>query len=230
MRLLASLLLLLAGPVWAGDVLRIAVAANFKPALELINADFAADTGIALRLSSASTGVLASQLRHGAPFDLFFAADAARPRQLADLAAPGAGPPACYARGRLVLAGGDLPDLALPQRSLAIANPVVAPYGRAALQVLRRDEFSSGAERQLVRGQNVAQTFQFWHSGAVDMALLPAAMVPAGATPVPASWHDPIEQHLLVLGQGPAVARYLKWFRSDRVRSLILDAGYEPCP
>ncbi len=230
MRYTALLLLLLAPGLWGQETLRIAVAANFKPALEHINTEFSAATGITLRLSSASTGVLASQLRHGAPFDLFFAADAARPRQLADLAAPGAGPPACYARGRLVLAGGDLPDLALPQRSLAIANPLVAPYGRAALQVLERKAFSAGAGRKLVRGQNVAQAFQYWHSGAVDLALLPAAMAPAGAVPVPASWHEPIEQHLLVLGQGPTVDRYLKWFRSDRVRSLILDAGYEPCP
>jgi len=143
--ILAVLLFLCAAPVNAEPPLRVAVAANFKPTLETLNRRFTADTGIAIRLSSASTGMLATQLRHGAPFDVFFAADAEHAAGVARLDLPGAGEPFCYAVGALALAGGALEDLARAEKSVAIANPATAPYGRAALDVLARDQFTPGA-------------------------------------------------------------------------------------
>ena len=228
MRHCAYLLLLLAWPLWAGDPLRIAVAANYRPAQEQSNAGFLEETGREVVLSSASTGVLFSQITHGAPFDIFFAADEESPAKL--FAAGRGGEPFCYAVGRLVLAGGELAQLQDPQKSLAIANPATAPYGRAALEVLAREAFSAGSGRRLVRGSNVAQAYQFWHSGAVDLALVAAALAPTGATPVPPQWHRPLVQHAIVLTPGAGVDAYLKWLGSDRVRALISDAGYRPCP
>lgn len=213
------------------DVLRIAVAANFRAALETINREFEADSGIRVVISSASTGVLTNQVAHGAPFDLFLAADRARPEQLhrdkfSNLAAP-----FCYARGSLVLAGtaDGLAALADPDASLAIANPEVAPYGAAAMAVLARPEFAAGASRKLVRGASVLQAYQFWASGNVQLALLPRALVPDAKAPIPQDWHAPINQYALALNQRPALARYLQWLKSDRVQGLITDAGYEPC-
>lgn len=216
----------------AGEsVLRIAVAANFRATLEDINREFEAGSGIRVIISSASTGVLANQVAHGAPFDLFLAADRARPEQLhrqkfADLA-----PPFCYARGSLVLAGSQdsLAPLADSGATLAIANPDIAPYGAAAMAVLARPEFAAGAARKLVRGASVLQAYQFWASGNVELALLPRALAPRPATPVPPSWHAPIDQYALALNGRPALARYLQWLKSDRVQGLIIDAGYEPC-
>jgi len=228
MRHCALLLLLLACPLWAGDQLRIAVAANFRPVLERINAGFLQETGREVAISSASTGVLFSQIAHGAPFDIFFAADQESPARL--FAAGRGGEPFCYALGSLVLAGGELARLQDPQQSLAIANPAHAPYGRAALEVLARAAFSAGRERRLVRGSNVAQAYQFWQSGAVDLALVPAALAPPDATPVPMKWHRPLAQHAIALTPGAGVDAYLKWLGSDRVRALITDAGYRPCP
>lgn len=228
MRHFALLLLMLACPLWAGDPLRIAVAANFRPTLEQINAAFLEETGRAVVLSSASTGVLFSQIAHGAPFDLFFAADEESPAKL--FAAGRGGEPFCYAVGSLVLAGGELAQLQDPHRSLAIANPATAPYGRAALEVLAREEFRAGGNRRLVRGSNVLQAYQFWHSGAVDLALVAAALAPPGAAPVPPQWHRPLVQAAIVLAPGEGVDAYLKWLGSDRVRALITDAGYRPCP
>ena len=228
MRHSALLLLLLACPLWAGDPLRIAVAANFRPVLEQVNAGFREETGREVLLSSASTGVLFSQITHGAPFDIFFAADEESPARL--FAAGRGGEPFCYAVGTLVLAGGELSSLQDPRQSLAIANPATAPYGRAALEVLAREAFSAGRERRLVRGSNVAQAYQFWHSGAVDLALVAAALAPPGAAPVPTGWHRPLVQHAIVLAPGAGVDAYLKWLVSDRVRALLIDAGYRPCP
>ena len=67
-------------------------------------------------------------------------------------------------------------------------------------------------------------------SGAVDMALLPRALQAAGAVEVPLDWYQPVAQYAVVLNHSAAVDEYLQWLRSDTVRSLITDAGYEPCP
>ena len=64
----------------------------------------------------------------------------------------------------------------------------------------------------------------------MDLALVPRALAPGTATPVPRDWHQPLEQHAVVLTHNKAVGAYLEWIRSDTVRSLITEAGYEPCP
>jgi molybdate transport system substrate-binding protein len=229
--LILPLLLALSPGVSAAETIRVAVAANFRATLASISARFESETGYRVLLSSASTGVLYSQILHGAPFDLFFAADQATP---ARLVAQGRGESYCYARGSLVLVGGsgELSQLADPALSVAIANPETAPYGAAAMQVLSRAEFAAAGERRVIRGNNVAQAYQFWHSGGTDLALVAASLAP-GSTPVPPGWHQPVEQHAVVLGKGagrPEVRAYIDWIRSDRVRSQILDAGYLNCP
>lgn len=232
MRVSILLCILLAGPLWAGEPIRIAVASNFKPTLEKITAPFLASTGIVVTLSSASTGMLATQIAHGAPYDLFFAADEETPQKVLASKAHQNDEAFCYARGSLALAGGDgnLSTLAQPGFSVAIANPVTAPYGRAAMEVLARSEFSGGEGRKLVRGNNVAQAYQFWKSGAVNMALLPRSLAPTDATPIPLDWYQPVKQYAVVLRHSASVDAYLHWIKSDTVRALITEAGYEPCP
>lgn len=232
MRTIVLLYLLVAAPVWAGEPIRIAVAANFKPTLQKITEPFLANSGIVVTYSSASTGALTTQIVNGAPYDIFFAADSETTKTI--LAAPGHEQDQifCYARGSLVLAGGNgkLSALANPNLSLAIANPATAPYGRAAREVLARPEFSAGEGRKLVRGNSAAQAYQFWEGGSVKMALLPRALVLTGATPIPSDWHGPLDQHAIVLRQNASVDAYLHWLRSDAVRAQIIAAGYDPCP
>lgn len=234
-RYLLLFALLIPGPGHGAEPVRVAVAANFRATLEQLNPLFQQQTGYQVVLSSASTGVLVSQILHGAPFDLFFSADRQAAFVVADagVATP-RDQPFCYAVGTLVLAGGNgrLSQLGDPALSLAIANPATAPYGAAAMAVLERPEFREGRDRKLLRGANVLQAYQFWHSGAADLALLPAAMAPR-ATPVPPAWHRPLEQFALALrppADHPALNSYLNWIRSDTVRALITDAGYQPCP
>ena len=218
-----------------GEPLRIAVAANFRATLQQATELFQQETGLQVVLSSGSSGALHTQILHGAPFDLFFSADRESAWKLAQAAGGNAaGEPFCYARGRLVLAGGngELGQLADPGLDLAIANPATAPYGVAAMAVLARPEFAAGSARKLVRGANVVQAYQFWRSGATELALLPRSLAPQ-ATLVPAAWHQPLDQFAIALtpvAANPVLARYLNWIRSDTVRTLILDAGYEPCP
>jgi len=230
---LATLILSLLLPlqVAATEQVRVAVAANFRATLEQLNTRFEAETGHHVVLSSASTGTLYNQIIHGAPVDVFFAANVEAP---ARLALEGRGESFCYSLGRLVLVGGngELSQLGDPTLSLAIANPQTAPYGAAATEILARSEFSSGTDRKLIRGNNVTQAYQFWHSGGTDLALVARSIAPEG-TPIATEWHQPIEQHAVLLSRGAgkaSVQAYMKWIRSDRVRSNILEAGYDPCP
>ena len=233
MHYLLLLMLVITVPAKAGETLRVAVAANFRSTLQQISELFEQHSGHRVVLSSGSTGVLYNQIMHGAPFDLFFSADAASTQRLASEGA-NRGEPFCYARGTLVLAGGNgkLAQLANPDFSLAIANPVTAPYGVAAMAILARPEYSAGQGRKLLRGTNVVQAYQFWHSGGADLALVPKALAP-NATAVPTTWHAPLDQFAIALTPvkgNKALDSYLNWIRSDTVRSLIVDAGYQPCP
>lgn len=227
-KVITALLALLAALPARGEPLLVAVAANFRATLEQINTLYVEAGGAPVQLSSASTGVLTNQALYGAPFNLLLAADTAAPARLAER--PGAGEPFCFAIGRLALAGGPLAALADQTLSVAIGNPDTAPYGRAALEVLQRPEFAGGRGRKLVRGNNVLQAYQFWRSGAVDLALVARSLVGGDAVPIPAGWHQPLLHHAVVLREHPALPAYLAHLRSDRVRSLILDAGYLTCP
>lgn len=228
--IICSLLLLSMALPAGSATLRIAVAANFKPTLQKISDGFEQQTEHRVLLSGAATGALYHQISAGAPFDLFFAADRDSITRLEAAGRTGSTRGFCYAVGRLVLAGGDLAQLANPDLSVAIANPAIAPYGRAAAEVLARPEFAAGDARRLVRGANVAQAFQFWFSGGVSLALLPRSL--AHGTAVPASWHQPIEQFAVRLPRADSNAAadaYLEWLNSATVRTLIMDAGYQPC-
>ena len=223
-RLITLLVILCSLPATGAEPLRIAVAANFRSTLNTINSQYTQHTGQRILLSSASSGALATQIMHGAPFDLFLSADRAAPDTLVQNGK--AMQARCYARGSLVLVGGNLKSLSTPARSLAIGNPATAPYGQAAMAVLARPEYD--VERTLVRGTNVLQAYQFWLAGAVDLALVARALAPDGVA-VPASWHPPLEQHLVLLRDSPAARAYLQWLGSDTVRQMIKDAGYLTC-
>ena len=228
-----ALLLLFTAPLMA-DTVHIATAANFKSTAEKINALFEARSAHKTTLSSASTGVIFSQITHGAPFDVFFAADEISISKLENskYSAPNQG--FCYALGTLVLIGSENPqrDLADPALSLAIANPNTAPYGRAAWEVLQRPPFNAAMDRKLVRGSNALQAYQYWHSSTVDLALVPRSLASSAGTSIPPNWYTAIEQHAILLKRGednPAANDYIRWIRSEKVQTLIQQAGYGSC-
>lgn len=233
MRILPLLLLLVTLPTWAQSRVHVAVATNFRPLLEQLNQRFEAETDYSVVLSSGATGVLYHQILSGAPYDVLLAADQRTPTNLAAQYKTTIDHLRCYARGRLVLVGGQLSQLADPGLSLAIANPTTAPYGVAAEAVLAREAFSAGLGRKLVRGTNAMQAYQFWHSGGVNLALVPLSLAGAGAHTIPADWHPPIDQYALLLPRGranPAAQGYFYWLASAEIQAEIVAAGYDPCP
>ena len=243
LRTLLSAILCLALPsaVPAAEEVRIMVAANFAPTLERIVAEFTAVTGQRVLISSGSTGRHYAQIRNGAAFDIFLAADAERPGLLE---AQGFGVPGSrfsYATGRLALwAPGEarIPDPAGLLRAgrfghLAIANPRLAPYGSAAQQVLEAWSLWQPLQPKLVRGENVGQAFHYVVSGNAELGLVALSQVLAqdptrrGAYSVLSeTLHDPIDQQALLLRPGRAAASFLDYLRGDAAARQLRASGY----
>ena len=216
--------------------LHIASAANFRSTLEQLLQDFPS-SGQEIAVSYASTGALYAQIRHGAPFDILLAADVATPVRLASDGLAQAASRRTYARGQLALVyqphlkalanQGPLSVLNQPQLTLAVANPRLAPYGRAAASVLAR--LPPATHPQLITGTNILQAYQLWYSGGADTALIARSMAPENYLPIPAQWHEPIDQQVILLNSGAdnaLAARFLTYLASSRAQQIILADGY----
>jgi len=240
-RPLAFLLALCPLPALA-DTATVAVAANFATTLEKLGARFAVESDHDIRIVIGSTGKLYTQIVHGAPFDIFLAADAERPARLVDEGRAAEGDRLTYATGRLVLwsredavseetlRGGTIDHL-------AIANPELAPYGAAAMEVLAHYGLAGGTLPRLVMGENVAQAIAMLATGNVDHGLVPLSIranegIADGAHlwTVPAEAHAPIEQDgvLLEWGRGnPAAVAFFAFLSTDSARAIVLADGYD---
>ncbi|MDF2766513.1 MAG: modA [Rhodospirillales bacterium] len=241
MRLLLALALLLAPAAAQADTALIAVAANFaKPAERLIQG-FAAESGHQIEVSTGSTGNLAAQIRNGAPFTLFLSADERRPAELEAEGLAVAGSRFTYAVGKLVLWGPDprwvvidpATSLNDPElKRLAIANPELAPYGRAAEEVLTALGVWEAVEPKLVRGEDIGQTYQFVASGNAELGFVALSQVldaSGSRWEVPQDLYTPIRQQAALLepGEGNAAAKaLLDYLRSEPAREIIRAAGY----
>lgn len=226
-------------PATAGDAVRVAVASNFAAVLDQLAESFEHSSGHSLTLSSGSTGKLFAQIQNGAAFDVFFAADEERPRLLEQSGQAVDGSRFTYALGRLMLWVPGLEQGSDCQRVLktemkghfAIANPRLAPYGRAAQEVLTGRSQWSLPQQPLVYGENIGQTFAFIHSGAAEAGLIAKAQsqhVTTGCLwAVPAHWHAPIAQQAVLLRDSSAARALMEHMSSESVRSLIAQNGYD---
>jgi molybdate transport system substrate-binding protein len=226
----------------------VAAAADLKFALDEIALAFTRDTGFKLRLSFGSSGNFARQIAQGAPFQMFFSADERYALQLHESGhAPDRG--ALYAVGRIALyapTGSALePDPELKNlstaidagriRRFAIANPEHAPYGRAAQEALEHAGLWSGLEGRLLLGENAAQAAQFASSASADGGIVPLSLALAPALAgagrhalIPASWHQPLRQRVVLLnGAGPTARRFYDYVQQPGARALLARYGFE---
>ncbi|NNK32182.1 MAG: molybdate ABC transporter substrate-binding protein [Xanthomonadales bacterium] len=230
-------LLILISEVAGGDVIRIATASNFMTVMPALADAFEAQSGHTVILIPGSSGKHYAQILNGAPFEAFFSADARRPAELERRGRIVDGSRYTYAIGRLVLWSpvpglvGDGADTlgSGAFRRLAIANPRLAPYGEAARQTLESLGLWNGLQDRLVRGENVAQAFQFVHSGNAELGLVALSQLVGrdGGSQwlVPAERYAPIEQQAVLLREGPARS-FLDWVRSEAARDIIEAGGY----
>jgi molybdate transport system substrate-binding protein len=226
--------------------IRVAVAADLKFAMEELSKEFESATDTRVEVSSGSSGNFFAQIQSGAPFDLFFSADMEYPRKLeaAGLAQPGTLYE--YALGRIVIwapadAEIDVTNqgwrVLLDNRAqkIAIANPELAPYGRAAVSALQKAGIYEQVRKKLVYGENISQAAQFVQSGnaqagilALSLALSPG-MKEGKVWKIPPEMHPPIEQGAVALRASKnktAALAFMDFVRGTSGRKILERHGF----
>ncbi len=234
----APALFLVAAGASTGEV-TVAAAANAAGAVEALAADFERRTGHRVTITVGSTGRLYAQILHGAPFDVFLAADQERPRLLVEQGLAVEGSRRTYAIGRLVLWSPDRTLQASAEtlragtfRRLAIANPDLAPYGAAARDVLRRLGLWESLRSRIVVGENVGQSFAMVASGNAELgfvALSSALNQGGGYWEVPPDMVGPIRQDAVLLERAeakPAARDFHGFLASPEARNVIESSGF----
>ncbi|BBR53553.1 MULTISPECIES: molybdate ABC transporter substrate-binding protein [Pseudomonas] len=229
---------------WADEV-QVAVAANFTAPLQAIAKDFEKDTGHKLVVASGATGQFYAQIKNGAPFDVFLAADDSTPAKLEQEKAIVPGSRFTYAIGTLALWSakpGYVDDKGeiLKQNTfqhLAIANPKTAPYGLAATQVLDKLNLTETTQAKLVEGQNITQAFQFVSTGNAELGFVALSQIykdgklqSGSAWIVPAPLHEPIRQDAVILEKGkdnPAAKALFDYLKGPKAAAVIKSYGYD---
>jgi molybdate transport system substrate-binding protein len=221
---------------------RVAVAANFSSTAQDLARRFETVKRTHVELSVGSTGQLYAQIQNGAPFDVFLAADTLRPVLLESEGLAEKGSRFTYAVGRLVMlapqwdtvgsAGVELKNRTF--QHLAIANPMTAPYGTAARQVLERLGLWDALQDRIVLGESVSQTHQFVTSGAAEVGFV--ALSAAQQSRVTAYWivpqdlYDPIRQDAVLLthrSSDDGARAFLEFLRGDLGKNVMKSFGYE---
>ncbi len=244
---------LILAPLCAQAPLRVAAAADLEPVLPPILVQFEKNTGIHAVATYQASATLTAQIENGAPFDVFLSADLGFPKRLIDDGlADAAGStdsttPITYARGTLVLwarIDSHLPPPSLDLlrdphlKTLAIANPDRAPYGRAAVAALRSLNLYDTLKPRLVTAENIAQAAQFVDSANADAGLisLTSALTPRLSADgsyfvISRGLYPPIEQGAVIVSntkQRAAVHKLLDFLLSPPVQAELAKSGLTP--
>jgi len=230
---------LFAAPAAAGEA-TIAVAANFIEAAEALAAAFEEETGHSARLSVGSTGQLYAQIVHGAPFDIFLAADQARPAQAVQEGYAAPESLFTYAVGKIVLYSADETRAPGPDRlaagdfrKLAIANPATAPYGAAAIETMKALDLYDALQPKLVQGVNIAQAYQFVETQNAELGFVALSQVVAHDSEAywvaPEDLYSVIAQDAVLLTRArvnDAAQAFFHFLQSLSARTIIERYGY----
>lgn len=220
--------------------LRIAVSSNFTPALKKLLVEFHQKTNIKTQIISGATGAMFIQIQHGAPFDMFIAADSLRPQLLEQQGLTVTHSRKTYAVGQLALLSmnstAKLADLAFfsqktPPR-FAIANPDTAPYGKAAKEVLEHLGLWQQYQKNLIIGMNINQTFSQIRTQAVNRGLVSNSQLVLNnltGVIIPANYHQPIEQQLVIIKNSTnknKAKKLSEYLLSKSIQQKITRFGY----
>lgn len=241
--LFCILLILVSWILAHADTTTIACAANFQPALEELSTSFTSQSGHKTQHVYGATGGLYAQIVNGAPFDIFLSADDEKPVKLARDGLADSSTLFIYAVGQLVLwspssVPGSTPGKMLSCKGkISIAQPSVAPYGRAAEQAMQKMGVWNSVQGNLVFGMNIGQTFQFVSSNAACAGFVAYSQIiefdqkktQGHFWIVPDSLHDPIRQQAVLLKRAltkPSARQFLQFIQSRPAQDIIAKYGY----
>ena len=224
------------------DDIKVAVASNFSSAIKELARQFEVDSGHRVILSPGSSGKHYAQIINGAPFDIFFSADSERPQRLEKEGIAIADSRFTYAVGKLVVWSpeSDKVDAAGEVLNshdfgyLAIANPKLSPYGRAAKEVMENLGIWESLQSRTVRGENIAQTFQFVSSGNAALGFVAYtqivdanAIIKGSFWEPPQSLYQPIAQQAVLLKKSDAAQALIAFVKSQQGQNIIAKYGYK---
>ena len=227
------IVILWSATAWAEEV-TVAVASNFLTTAEALAQEFQDQTGHSVVLSHGSTGQLFSQIEFGAPYDVYLAADQERPAAL--LAGGQASETATYALGLLVVASKiplavDTAAESFEGRTVALADPTVAPYGKAATTAMERLKLDTATFRPVLVA-NVGQAGAIFSTGNADIAFVARSQLPILDAPFNLDLDGliaPLPQDAALLKRAddnPAAQAFWDWLTGPDARQIITDAGY----
>jgi molybdate transport system substrate-binding protein len=218
----------------------VAVAANFTAAVKEISTAFEKASGHKVVFSFGSTGLLYTQITQSAPFDVFLSADQATPQKVvkAGLAIPSS--LFAYATGKIVLFSkdkalvkGEATLKAGTFNKIAIANPVTAPYGAAAVEVMQKLGVHDALKPKIVQGNNIAQTYQFVDTGNAEVGFVALSQVArhdqGSRWVVPENLYKTIAQDAVLLKRGEkneAARAFIAFLKGSDARAISEKYGY----
>jgi molybdate transport system substrate-binding protein len=224
--------------------LKVAVAANFSAPMKQIAHAFKLETGHSIATVPGSTGLLYAQIRNGAGFAVLLSADQHTPLKLEQEGMGWVDTRFTYAIGRLALwsrepgriDSGEQILKAGGSDRIALANPRLAPYGAAAVQVMNSLGVLGTLQARLVEGSSIGQAYQFVASGnapigfvALSQIYINGRIVEGSAWIVPDGLYEPIRQDAILLKAGghlPSAHAFMDFLRGDRARSIMRAYGY----
>jgi molybdate transport system substrate-binding protein len=227
------------------DEVQVAVAANFTAPMQQIAPEFEKATGHKVVPAFGATGKFYAQIKNGAPFEVFLAADDETPTKLVKENAAVASSQFTYAKGKLVLWSAkeaivDDKGEVLKKAGfdhLALANPKLAPYGAAAIEAMKALGVHESLTPKFVTAENIGQTFQFVKSGnallgfvALSQVMKDGKIAEGSAWVLPANLYQPIKQDAVVLEKGkgkPAAEALMKFLQGDKAKAIIKSYGYD---
>ncbi|QWF71113.1 molybdate ABC transporter substrate-binding protein [Methylomonas paludis] len=244
-RMIVSVCLILATCQIRAETTLVAVAANFTKPMNEIVAEFQKASGHSVNLSFGSSGKFVAQLENGAPFEIFLAADEKNPSKLVQSGLAVSDSQFTYAIGKLVLwsnandyVDGEGQILSNGNfKHLAIADPKLAPYGAAALEVLSNKGLLAKLQPLFVQGENIAQTHEFISTGNAELGFIALSQViengkigSGSGWIVPTDLYTPIRQDAVLLKTGaenPAALALLEFLKSPPAQAIIEKYGYQ---
>jgi molybdate transport system substrate-binding protein len=232
----------------AGEVM-VAVAANFTAPMQKIAQAFEQDTGHKAQLAFGATGKFYAQIKNGAPFAVLLAADDETPTRIEKEGLAVAGTRFTYATGRLAL-WSKSPNMVddkgevlrsnrfekLGIQKIAIADPKLAPYGIAAMEVINKMGVQAVVTPKLVQGESIGQAYQFVSTENAQLGFVALSQISfdgritqGSAWVVPQSMHSPLKQDAVLLNPGKdnaAALALLKYLQADKAKTIIRQYGY----
>jgi molybdate transport system substrate-binding protein len=230
-------------PVFAQN-LKVAVAANLQSVIKVLGQDFKQKTGITIEPIVGSSGNLTAQIRNGAPYDVFLSADMNFPETLFKEGFS-AKKPVVYAQGSLIICSNQ--DIGFENwerllmtpriKKIAVANPAIAPYGKAAGETLRHRGILSDIKSKMVYGESISQVNTYIATGAVEVGFTTQALVKDPANKTRLYWkvinpktYAPIEQGMVLLKHGNTnieAEKFYQYILSPAAKAIFEEYGYQ---